>query len=815
MSQEISSVLQWLELFHKSCSQAGELTDGVVLFEVLHELDPDHFDLSSLSRDCGDNLLLKIGNVKKLVSSVETFLRDEVGLPYADLSFINISTLARGSETTELLKLLQMILLCAVKSLNKEIAIQNIMLMEETAQADLMMMINAATSRLSRPASNFMSPSLASPQFASPLPSPPPAAQPQEEEAGLRHLPMSESAIKQMAADRLDLQQQIDALVRENRELRLAKSSLSEQVNELEASRESCLLAAIESVRREQESIRHNEVHRHRKLAEKAEAAAKENEDLLLKTKEELDKLRQQQQQQAQVVEQKMRALQEEVDNSREKVKQVAVLEATLYRYKQKLDETAELKKRLKDSEEQQAEQTQKILALEQEVAKVNPLKAQLQKYKDQLIQYEAQLLEMQNQDEQRIQEIDRLKLVSDQRQRDIDHLSQLLHSTRHELTTLQETHHTPQHIPQHDLEESSVSSGSVSMSDMLTPVLEEEAAEKIQRLEAENNTLRSHQVRLSQLEDELDLANRRYDTLANTSQRSIQELRSQVRHLEDELASTSGSAAARNVAVDRLQEQLDQERQQHVQVQQRLQQQSQLVQQVQAQLHALQQQHADLLDQQLHQQQQYQTNASQNSAQIDALHQHLRDNQHKLQEANIMSQKLEKLAMDQAEMNTSLQQENEHLKQSLQTLNKTYLQTKEQLETARVREEKLKQKAQRMSEQINTSNEQLKRSNEEYTKSVEQMTKTLASGYKLKYDRTILGYEKAITSLQSQLKEKEEEVRITNKLRLEAKEASKREERLMSAAFYEIGMELTLLNMQRRQHTGNSWLNRQRTKLN
>eukprot|EP00455_Lapot_gusevi_P040072 TRINITY_DN4519_c0_g1_i5.p1 TRINITY_DN4519_c0_g1~~TRINITY_DN4519_c0_g1_i5.p1 ORF type:complete len:782 (+),score=265.36 TRINITY_DN4519_c0_g1_i5:83-2428(+) len=781
MSQEISSVLQWLELFHKSCSQAGELTDGVVLFEVLHELDPDHFDLSSLSRDCGDNLLLKIGNVKKLVSSVETFLRDEVGLPYADLSFINISTLARGSETTELLKLLQMILLCAVKSLNKEIAIQNIMLMEETAQADLMMMINAATSRLSRPASNFMSPSLASPQFASPLPSPPPAAQPQEEEAGLRHLPMSESAIKQMAADRLDLQQQIDALVRENRELRLAKSSLSEQVNELEASRESCLLAAIESVRREQESIRHNEVHRHRKLAEKAEAAAKENEDLLLKTKEELDKLRQQQQQQAQVVEQKMRALQEEVDNSREKVKQVAVLEATLYRYKQKLDETAELKKRLKDSEEQQAEQTQKILALEQEVAKVNPLKAQLQKYKDQLIQYEAQLLEMQNQDEQRIQEIDRLKLVSDQRQRDIDHLSQLLHSTRHELTTLQETHHTPQHIPQHDLEESSVSSGSVSMSDMLTPVLEEEAAEKIQRLEAENNTLRSHQVRLSQLEDELDLANRRYDTLANTSQRSIQELRSQVRHLEDELASTSGSAAARNVAVDRLQEQLDQERQQHVQVQQ----------------------------------QQYQTNASQNSAQIDALHQHLRDNQHKLQEANIMSQKLEKLAMDQAEMNTSLQQENEHLKQSLQTLNKTYLQTKEQLETARVREEKLKQKAQRMSEQINTSNEQLKRSNEEYTKSVEQMTKTLASGYKLKYDRTILGYEKAITSLQSQLKEKEEEVRITNKLRLEAKEASKREERLMSAAFYEIGMELTLLNMQRRQHTGNSWLNRQRTKLN
>lgn len=80
--------------------------------------------------------------------------------------------------------------------------------------------------------------------------------------------------------------------------------------------------------------------------------------------------------------------------------------------------------------------------------------------------------------------------------------------------------------------------------------------------------------------------------------------------------------------------------------------------------------------------------------------------------------------------------------------------------------------------------------------------------------------YSEALKTLRKQVKDREAEIQEREKIRLDAKHATAREQRLVSAAFYEIGMEFQtmLLKMGGRNGGENtsqrSWINKQRAKL-
>jgi hypothetical protein len=67
-------------------------------------------------------------------------------------------------------------------------------------------------------------------------------------------------------------------------------------------------------------------------------------------------------------------------------------MEQTLQRYKQKLDESADVRKRAKEAEDARAEQAERALKAEEECAKLSNKMATLQKYKDQALAGEQEL---------------------------------------------------------------------------------------------------------------------------------------------------------------------------------------------------------------------------------------------------------------------------------------------------------------------------------------------------------------------------------------------------------------------------------------
>jgi hypothetical protein len=79
----IAAVAQWIAQFdstqssQRACATASDLLDGILLFDALAELAPDHFDRSLLTQPVDEhNTMQQLGNMRALVKSMEALLTD-------------------------------------------------------------------------------------------------------------------------------------------------------------------------------------------------------------------------------------------------------------------------------------------------------------------------------------------------------------------------------------------------------------------------------------------------------------------------------------------------------------------------------------------------------------------------------------------------------------------------------------------------------------------------------------------------------------------------------------------------------------------
>uniref|UniRef100_A0A8C5SHT9 Hook microtubule tethering protein 1 n=1 Tax=Laticauda laticaudata TaxID=8630 RepID=A0A8C5SHT9_LATLA len=129
------SLILWLQTFNiaKSCREVQDLTDGVALAYVLHEIDPAWFDKTWLSRikvDAGESWRIK-------------FLAQQIS---EDL-LPDLNQISEHSNPVELGRLLQLILGCAVNCEKKQEHIQVIMTLEESVQHVVMAAIQELMSK--------------------------------------------------------------------------------------------------------------------------------------------------------------------------------------------------------------------------------------------------------------------------------------------------------------------------------------------------------------------------------------------------------------------------------------------------------------------------------------------------------------------------------------------------------------------------------------------------------------------------------------------------------------------------------------------
>uniref|UniRef100_A0A8C7G1T3 Hook microtubule tethering protein 2 n=1 Tax=Oncorhynchus kisutch TaxID=8019 RepID=A0A8C7G1T3_ONCKI len=143
------SLLNWLQTFQvPSCTSKEDLMSGVAIAHVLHRIDPSWFNeawLGRIKEESEANWRLKVSNLKKILQSMLEYYHDVLGHQVADLHLPDINLIGEFGDVTELGKLVQLVLGCAVSCEKKQEQIQQIMTLEESVQHVVMTAIQEVT----------------------------------------------------------------------------------------------------------------------------------------------------------------------------------------------------------------------------------------------------------------------------------------------------------------------------------------------------------------------------------------------------------------------------------------------------------------------------------------------------------------------------------------------------------------------------------------------------------------------------------------------------------------------------------------------
>ncbi|RKP05966.1 HOOK-domain-containing protein, partial [Thamnocephalis sphaerospora] len=127
-------------------NHALDLTDGVILHEVLFDIDPKWFKMSKPT-DSGDNWVLKFNNLKKIYKVLTRYYEEVFGFNAGDLDTPNLNAVAKDNDVDELVKLCQLIIAIAVQCERNQVYIEKIQALSNTAQHSLMVAIEQVMSQ--------------------------------------------------------------------------------------------------------------------------------------------------------------------------------------------------------------------------------------------------------------------------------------------------------------------------------------------------------------------------------------------------------------------------------------------------------------------------------------------------------------------------------------------------------------------------------------------------------------------------------------------------------------------------------------------
>lgn len=131
------SVFQLQTFQVPSCASKHELTSGVAIAHVLNKIDSSWFTetwLSRIKEDGGTNWRLKVSNLKKILQSMMEYYHDVLSQQVSDQHVPDVCLIGEMGDVTELGRLLQLVLGCAISCDQKQEHIQQIMTLEESVQ---------------------------------------------------------------------------------------------------------------------------------------------------------------------------------------------------------------------------------------------------------------------------------------------------------------------------------------------------------------------------------------------------------------------------------------------------------------------------------------------------------------------------------------------------------------------------------------------------------------------------------------------------------------------------------------------------------
>ncbi|XP_075037863.1 protein Hook homolog 1 [Mixophyes fleayi] len=359
------SLIIWLQTFNTSspCQNIGDLSSGVTMAQILHQIDGSWFDESWLVRikeDVGDNRRIKINNLKKILQGIVDYYREVLFQHIEEYLLPDLSQIAEHSDPREMGRLLQLILGCAINCDKKQEHIQTIMTLEESVQHVVMTAIQELMSKDSIDSPTIESPGDLEHQMKRTL--------------ELLHEAVAEKEELKQRCQELDLQV---AGLQEERNGLLAESEVqNERLNQLDPFDESSTMVTKKYFQIQLEQIQ-EENYRLEAAKDDYRVHCEELERQLIETQNRNDEL-------ASLAEES-RALKDEIDVLRATADKATKLESSMESYRKKLEDFNDLRRQVKSLEDTNLMYMQSTVSLEEDLKKANAARAQLETYKRQV----------------------------------------------------------------------------------------------------------------------------------------------------------------------------------------------------------------------------------------------------------------------------------------------------------------------------------------------------------------------------------------------------------------------------------------------
>ncbi|NXD11642.1 HOOK3 protein, partial [Nothocercus nigrocapillus] len=486
------------------CQTVEDLTNGVVMAQVLQKIDPVYFDENWLNRiktEVGDNWRLKVSNLKKILKGILDYNHEILGQQINDFTLPDVNLIGEHADAAELGRMLQLILGCAVNCEQKQEYIQTIMMMEESVQHVVMTAIQEVCWSTQSPVSvgNDAYVDLDR-QLKKTTEELNEALATKEEIAQRCH-----ELDMQVAA----LQEEKSSLLAENQILmeRLNQSDSIEDPNSPAGRRHLQLQTQLEQL--QEETFR-------------LEAAKDDYRIRCEELEKEITELRQQTEELTSLAEE-AQSLKDEIDVLRHSSDKVAKLESQVESYKKKLEDLGDLRRQVRLLEEKNTMYMQNTVSLEEELRKANAARSQLETYKRQAVELQNRLSEESKKADKLDYECKRLKEKVDSLQKEKDRLRTERDSLKETIEELrcvqaQEGQLTTSGLMSLESQEPSDSLAA----EIVTP----EIKEKLIRLQHENKILKLNQEgsdneKIALLQSLLDDANLRKNELETENRHS------------------------------------------------------------------------------------------------------------------------------------------------------------------------------------------------------------------------------------------------------------------------------------------------------
>lgn len=519
------SLLTWLRTFQVPihCANPQDLSSGLAIAQVLNQIDPSWFNeawLQSISEDPGPNWKLKVSNLEKILQSLLVYSQDVLGHPVSEKHLPNVNLLGQFSDPSELGKLLQLVLGCAISCEKKQEHIERIMTLEESVQHVVMEAIQELISK-------DTSDSLSAETYGN------------FDTQSRRYYFLSEEAEErdELQQHCLDLERQLVLLSEEKQSLAQENAALRERAGQPEAEGAPALTAKkllllqsqLEQLQEENfrlESSREDERLRCAELEHEVAELQQRNQALTSLAQE-------------------AQALKDEMDELRQSSERAAQLEATLDSCRRRLGELRELRRQVRQLEERNAGHAERTQQLEDELRRAGSLRAQLEAQRRQVQELQGQRQEEAMKAEKWLFECrnleEKYELVTKEKERLLAERDSLREANE-ELRCAQLQ---PRGLTQAD---PSLDTTPPGLDNLAAEILPAELRETLLRLQLENKRLcqqeaadRERQAELQRHLEEANRARHGLETQRRLNQQQLVELRAQVEDLQKALQEQGG----------------------------------------------------------------------------------------------------------------------------------------------------------------------------------------------------------------------------------------------------------------------------------